>query len=431
MNFELLSAQEQVATLIRRIYARGITTASGGNLSIRDAHGDVWITPARIDKGKLQAADVVCVTAAGKVLGRHSPSTELPFHHAIYQKRADIHAIVHAHCPSLVSYSIARKVPQTLISATASQVCGPVGYAPYAVTQSVELGRLIADGFEDGVNAVLMENHGVVTGGPDLFTAFQRLEMLELCAQTSLRASLLGPSQLLDGNQIQKYQQRTNLLPEFEPGESGERERSLRAEICRLVSRGYDQHIMTSAQGDISARLDESSFLITPHDFDRGHLSADQLVLVRNGCRETGKIPSRAVGLHQRIYADHPAIHSIIAAQTPNAMAYAMTGQRFNNRTIAESYITLKTISTVPFDWQMDAPEKVSAALAGNSPAILIANDTVLTAGQTLLAAFDRLEVAEFSARAQIDSLCIGPLIPLNDEQINQLDQIYFPEMTH
>src|SRR5450759_4707397 len=113
MNFESLSPQEQVASLTRRIYERSITTASGGNPSIRDEEGNTWVTPARMDKGKLQAADVVCVKANGEIIGKYSPSTELPFHNAIYEQRPDIRAVAHAHCPSLVAYSMVRKIPQT------------------------------------------------------------------------------------------------------------------------------------------------------------------------------------------------------------------------------------------------------------------------------------------------------------------------------
>ena len=430
MNFETLSPQEQVATLTRRIYERGITTASGGNLSIRDENGDTWVTPARMDKGKLQAADVVCVKANGEIIGKYSPSTELPFHRAIYEKRADIHAVAHAHCPSLVAYSIVRKIPLTRAIAQVHQLCGDVGYAPYAVTQSEELGRKIASSFGQGCNVVLMENHGVVSGGPDLLTAYQRLETLELCAQISLRASGLGPISVLDERQLQKFEKIQNHLPEFEPTEQSGKELALREEICRMVRRGYDQRLMSSTQGILSARLDENSFLITPYGMDRNYLEVNQIVLIQNGFREAGKLPGQSVRLHERIYADHPKINSIISAQIPNAMAYSITGHEFEYKTIAESYITLKTISFAPFEWQVDAPEKVSALLAGNTPIVLIRNDTILTAGTTLLAAFDRLEVAEFSARALIDSISIGELVPLNEKQVGELEGIYFPEMT-
>jgi L-fuculose-phosphate aldolase len=430
MSPESPSPAQQVAELTRRIYARRITTASGGNLSIRDQGGDTWVTPARLDKGRLQPGDVVCVRANGEVAGKHRPSTEYPFHRAIYQHRPDIHAVAHAHCPSLVAFSLVGKIPAVRAAAQAYSVCGEVGCASYAVTQSEALGEKIAEAFAGGPNVVLMENHGAVSGGPDLLTAFQRLETLESCAQALLRTGSLGPVSLLSAGQLRQFERRENRLPELEPASPSDRELELRGELCAFVRRGCEQGMFTSRQGTLSARLDEGSFLITPHGADHYSLQADGLVLVRDGRREAGKLPGRQVRLHERIYADHPQLAAIVSAQPPNAMAYAMTGHEFELGTIAETYITLKSIAFAGFDGRLAATAKISGLLGGDTPAVLIRNEAVLTAGRTLLAAFDRLEVAEFSARASIDSASLGGLRPLSAAQIEELDRLYFPEMS-
>lgn len=111
MRFHLLHPREQIVTIMHRIYNSGMTTLSGGNLSVREDNGDIWITPAGIDKGKLTAKDIVRVRADGSVEGAHRPSSEFPFHRAIYAQRPDLRAIVHAHPPALVSFSIIRRVP--------------------------------------------------------------------------------------------------------------------------------------------------------------------------------------------------------------------------------------------------------------------------------------------------------------------------------
>jgi L-fuculose-phosphate aldolase len=129
---------------MNRIYHNGMTTLSGGNLSIKDDNGDIWITPAGVDKGKLTPKDMICVQADGTTQGPHKPSSELPFHRAIYRLRPDLSAIVHAHPPALVSFSIVRQVPDTRIIPQANRVCGPVGYAPYALPGSEALGDNIA-----------------------------------------------------------------------------------------------------------------------------------------------------------------------------------------------------------------------------------------------------------------------------------------------
>jgi L-fuculose-phosphate aldolase len=88
--------RDEILATLERIYAYRMTTTSGGNLSIREDNGDLWITPTRVDKGGLRREDIVCVRKDGRVEGLHPPSSELPLHLAIYNARSDIRAIVHA-----------------------------------------------------------------------------------------------------------------------------------------------------------------------------------------------------------------------------------------------------------------------------------------------------------------------------------------------
>ena len=135
-----------------RIYRYRMTTTSGGNLSIRDETGDIWISPARVDKGRLRRDDVVCVHPDGSVDGLHPPSSEFPFHKAIYEARPDIHSIVHAHPGALVAFSICRETPNTRLFHQAHSVCGRIGFAPYACPGSEALGQSIAKTFaEQGI----------------------------------------------------------------------------------------------------------------------------------------------------------------------------------------------------------------------------------------------------------------------------------------
>ena len=89
-----------VATL-QRLYDYGMTTTSGGNISVKDNEGNIWITPGGIDKGSLRPDDIVKVTPDGKIIGNHRPSCELPFHTAVYSMRKDVRAVLHAHSPLL------------------------------------------------------------------------------------------------------------------------------------------------------------------------------------------------------------------------------------------------------------------------------------------------------------------------------------------
>lgn len=425
MNFQLLHPRDQLVAIMNRIYHNGMTTLSGGNLSIKDDNGDIWITPSGIDKGKLTPKDIMRVKADGTVEGAHKPSSEFPFHRAIYKLRPDLNAIVHAHPPALVSFSIVREVPNTRIIPQANRVCGPVGYAPYALPGSEMLGESIATTFAQGYNIVILENHGMAAAGTTLLDAFHRLETLDFCARTLIRARALGDVKTLAEPALHLFDQRHNLLPEFVPAAHSSRERELRQQIVEITARAYDRHLMISTEGVVSARLDENSFLITPTGHDRRLLSGKDVVLVRHGVREAGKLPSRSVRLHEAIYARHADVNCVMTAQSPNATAYAITAANFDSRTIPESFILLRHIPLVPFQTLYTRPQSVSEMVSLRTPVLLVQNDCVLTVGIDVLNAFDRLEVAEYSARALIDTAVLGQLAPIGDKEIHDLEQAF------
>ena len=71
MNFEYQHPADQLVMIMQRIYEKGMTTTSGGNLSIMDGDGNIWITPASVDKGSLTRQDIVCIHADGSIEGIH------------------------------------------------------------------------------------------------------------------------------------------------------------------------------------------------------------------------------------------------------------------------------------------------------------------------------------------------------------------------
>ena len=421
MRFHLLHPRDQLVTIMHRIYNNGMTTLSGGNLSTREENGDIWITPTGTDKGKLQPSDIVLMRANGSAQGVHRPSSEYPFHQAIYEQRPDLRAVVHAHSPALVAFSIARQIPDTSIIPQAQEVCGAVGWAPYGVPGTSELGDTIARAFGKGHNLVLPENHGVAAGGSDLLLAFHRLETLDFCARTLLHAQGLKPISTLSAGQLKLLGSKRNYLPEFVPAEHSSRERALRQQVVEAVRRAVDRYLMMSTEGVVSARVDEHSFLITPTGMDRGSMELQDIVLIRDGHREQGKLPSRSVCMHSAIYDTHADIHCVITAQPPYATAFAISAKPFDTRTIPESYVMLRDIQTFPYGAQFRDPQRVADAVALDRPVLLLQNDALVTVGGTVLQALDRLEVAEFSAKSLVDAQALGEVSPLGEHQIDHL----------
>ncbi len=422
LNTKLMHPRDQITMIIDKIYRSGMTTTSGGNISIIDESGDVWVTPSAIDKGTLRPSDIICVRKNGTIEGRHKPSSEYPFHIAIYKCRPDIKAVIHAHPPALVSFSIVRQIPNTNVIPQAKHVCGPIGYAPYKIPGSDLLGEVIAKEFDKGFNAVIMENHGTVVGGSDLSDAFQRFETLEFCARTIIFGNTIGKPNYLEDDQIAEFEnQIPGLLPEMEEVVYSSDEREIRELIKRIVHRACDQGLMISSYGTVSVRWKENDFLITPTNVARWDIQNKDIVQIKGGKREPGKLPSRATWLHQEIYRLNPKINSIILTQTPYLMGYSVTGKKIDVRTIPESWIFLQDIPNVPFGSHFAGSTVILNLLSENTPAIIINNDSVLVTGDKLLGTFDRLEVAEFSAKSLTLGASLGKLMPINDDQVEDL----------
>jgi len=426
MRFDLLHPADQLVMIMERIYGYGMTTTSGGNLSIKDENGDVWITPAGIDKGSLTSRDIVQVKPDGTVIGKHKPSSELPFHLSTYKQRPDVRAVLHAHSPVLVSFSIVRKKPDTRLIPDVNLVCGEVGIAEYGLPGSDDLGEKIAKVLRQGINTVLLENHGVVVVGKDLFQAFMAFETLDFSARLEINARRIGNPMSLTSKYVEISKQKRHVdMEEFVPSGYSSCERLARKEMCELIHRAYNQRLFTSTQGTFSTRLDDNSFIITPYGVDRKYIDVDQIVRIENGRREAGKIPSRSVLLHKCIYEKYPHVNSIIIAHPFNIMTFAVTDVPFDSRTIPESYILLRDIPKIPFGSSFMQPAMVADLFKPQTPIVLVENDCVIVTGSSLLNAYDRLEVAEFSARALIDAKSLGDVIEINDEQINDLKKAF------
>ncbi len=415
---------EQIAIIIGRIYRSEMTTTSGGNLSIMDGNGDMWITPAGIDKGSLTPADIMCVKADGTIIGPHRPSSEYPFHKAIYKMNPHIHSVIHAHPPGLVTFSMVHQVPDTSIIPQARATCGPVGFADYALPGSELLGKKIVAEFKKNPDykAVIMENHGVVVAGDDIADAYQRFETLELCARTILNAKTLGEPKYLSEEQILQHERAVNTpFQHFMNVNHPSEERAIRAEICKIVRRACSQGLMCSSYGTASVRWKGNDFLITPSSMQRWDLDPEDIVQVKDGMVEAGKKASRSVALHYEIYRRNPKINSIILTQSPALMGFCTTGVKFDVRTIPESWIFLQDIPTFPFGSQYNEHLNDLAEEFKHRPFVMLENDSVVVTGDKLINTFDRLEVADFSARSLILAAPLGKLNPITDEEIEEL----------
>ncbi len=426
MNISYMHPADQLVMFMQRIYDRGLTTTSGGNLSIMDRDGNIWITPASIDKGTLTRNDIICVKPDGQVIGNHKPSSELPFHESVYKMRPDIHAVLHAHPPALVAFSIARKLPDLDLIPTVRKTCSRMSIAKYAVPGSDELGENIGKEFAKDVDIVLLENHGVCIGASDMFAAFMMFETLDYTANLEICAAKLGNVKRLSPEAIKMTETRAHLLmDDFIPNSRSSEELEARREMIKLIRRSYKQGLFTATHGTYSVRLSDGSFIITPFGKDRAYLEPEDLVRIKGGMKEQGKIPSRAVVAHDLIYKENGDINAILLAHPPHAMAFAVTEATFDPRTIPESYILLRDIEKLPFPEIYTNPKGVADSFAPNRPALIFQNDCVIVTGSTLLQAFDRMEVLESTAHSILNSMSIGDIVHISEDEVSDLKKAF------
>ena len=425
MNFDMLHPADQIVMIMNRIYYYGMTTTTGGNLSIRDSEGAVWISPSGVDKGSLRREDIMQIKPDGTIVGLHRPSVEYPFHLAIYKKRPDLRAVLHAHPPALVAFSLLREIPDTSIIPDARFLSGKITIAKYALPGSATLGDKISAEFEKGINTVMLENHGVVLGSTSLFKAFMNFEMLDYCARIQINAKALGGTiHGLSERHMEIYKNKTSpCMEEFVPQTHTSEELGVRRDMCELIHRAYGNQLFTSDQGTFSCKLSDGSFIITPYAKDRKYLEPEDLVLIKDGKCEAGKTPSRSVKLHTALYERDPDIKTVIVAHPPHIMAFAITDKEFDARLIPESYIALKNVRKYPFGSSFMQPEMLAKEISIKNPVVIIENDCIIAAGTSLLNAFDRLEVMEYSAKSLVEAASLGgEVVKISPDEVKEIE---------
>lgn len=429
MNIQYIHPADQIVMFMQRVYDKKLTSMSGGNLSVRDNEGNIWITPASIDKGSLTRRDIICVRPNGDCEGPHAPSSELPFHRSVYKLRPDLNAVLHAHPPALVAFSVVRRLPELNLTPTVRYMCNNIKMAAYAIPGSQALSAEVGKVFEQGCNIALLENHGVCVGAANMLTAFQQFETLNYAAELEALATRRGEIRPLSEAACQMS--KTNVCSELRnvsPQPCSSEELAARRDLIALIRRSYKMGLFTAAQGTYSTRLSDGSFIITPLHADPAYLEADDLVRIQDGAKEPGKTPDADVLLHQKIYDKNPKIGAIAFAQPVHSMVFAVTDMPFDTRTIPESYILLRDVKRIPFEAAYQNLDDVAAEFDNAHPVLLVENKSVMVTGASMLQVFDRLEVMEMTAASILDAQALGTIAHIPSDEIAALKTAFHLE---
>ncbi|MHC4870728.1 MAG: class II aldolase/adducin family protein, partial [Planctomycetota bacterium] len=162
----------------------------------------IVITASATDKGRITADEVGIITFAGENLTPDlKPSIETEMHLAVYKKRPDISAVVHAHPPLSSSFCATNTPINCSLIAESKLILGNPAVAEYALMGTSDLADSVAASAVDS-NVILMENHGILTVGTSLLQAFDRIEVLESAAKITLTTGLIGTMRELSTEQL-------------------------------------------------------------------------------------------------------------------------------------------------------------------------------------------------------------------------------------
>lgn len=191
------SFRAEMCRIARRLYDRGFVVAAEGNLSIRIDADHVLATPTCMSKGMLTPEDLVVTNLAGEQKsGFRKCSSELDMHLLIYSLRSDVCAVCHAHPPTATAYAVAGLALDTALLPEVIITLGQIPLARYGTPGTRQLGIALTP-LVPHYDALLMANHGVVTYGRDLLTAFMHMETVKQFAKITLITDLLGRQNLL------------------------------------------------------------------------------------------------------------------------------------------------------------------------------------------------------------------------------------------
>jgi L-fuculose-phosphate aldolase len=199
-----LKSRAEIVKIGKMLHQRGYIAACDGNLSIRLNRNEILVTPTAMSKGGMKPADLVIVDMTGRKLkGRREVTSEIGMHLLIYRMRADVNGIVHAHPRTATGFAAAGMALDQPLACEVVIGLGQIPLAPYGTPGTPELARTL-EPLVPQYDAILMANHGVVTYGSDLQSAYMKMETVEHFAQIALVTHILGRQQLLDGEELEK-----------------------------------------------------------------------------------------------------------------------------------------------------------------------------------------------------------------------------------
>lgn len=191
---EYMEIREQICDVCQKMWQLGWVAANDGNVSVKLEDGTFLATPTGISKSFITPEKIVRIDSGGNILESrdgYRPSSEIKMHLRCYQEREDVGGVVHAHPPVATGFAVAHLDLDRYTMIETVITVGAIPVTPYGTPSTSEVPDAIAPYLAEH-DVLLLANHGALTVGSDLLTAYYRMETLELYAKISLNAHLLG-----------------------------------------------------------------------------------------------------------------------------------------------------------------------------------------------------------------------------------------------
>ena len=189
-----MEIREQICDVCHKMWQLGWVAANDGNVSVKLEDGTFLATPTGISKSFITPEKILHIDSNGEVIEGQAgakPSSEIKMHLRCYEERDDVGAVVHAHPPTATGYAVAHLDLDRYTMIETIIAIGSIPVTPYGTPSTYEVPDAIAPYLQEH-DVLLLANHGALTVGADLITAYYRMETLELYAKISLTAHLLG-----------------------------------------------------------------------------------------------------------------------------------------------------------------------------------------------------------------------------------------------
>ena len=200
--------RQEMVRIGRLMWERGYVAAEEGNLSARLGPDRLLVTPSGLSKGFLVAEDLVVIRLNGEPVSTYRgrgqrPSSEILMHLEVYRQRPDVNAVVHAHPPLAIAFSIAGVTLARCILPEVVVTLGGIPTAEYATPGTSEVAESISQVIQDH-DAIILAHHGTLTVGKTLWAAYLQLEKVEHAAHITLAAQQLGRVGTLSSEAVDK-----------------------------------------------------------------------------------------------------------------------------------------------------------------------------------------------------------------------------------